>query len=926
MAEFPTGVVTFLFSDIEGSTQLLQRLGEGYAPVLETHRRLFRAVCKAHNGQEIDATGDSFCIVFKAAIDAVIAATALQRALHEHNWPFEGKVRVRIGLHSGKPAHTAAGYIGLDVHVAARVMAAARGGQVLLTQATRHLVGTHWPQGVKLRDLGEHRLKDLRHPQRLCQLIIEGVPSTFPPLATINNRPYNLPTPPTPLIGREQTLKDACALLRRADVRLVTFIAPGGAGKTRLSLQVGSELLADCEDGVFWVALAPLSDSIAVTIAIARSLEISEVAGLSVLESVQEHLRDKRLLLVLDNFEQVLVAAPQVAELLAACPLLKILITSRAPLHLRGEHKFAVPPLELPNLASSLFPQTLAQNAAVQLFVQRAHAVQPDFAITHETLSAIAEICIRLDGLPLAIELAAARVRLFSATTLLNRLKKRLPLLTGGAQDLPERHQTLRNAIAWSYDLLRPDEQKLFRRMAIFSNGCTLEAAENIAILTDEAAFALDEFEALLDHSLLHTRSAADGETRFSMLETIREYALEALTKSGEREVVARRHAEFFVNLAQEAAPLLAGAQQVVWLARLDADHDNLLAALNWLADNEPETGLRLAVLLWPYWLRRGRFAGGRRRLERNLEQTLAQNREVPTALLAQAQLGIGRLAWFQADYAASHEALSQSLALYRQLDDRKGIATALYGLGFVAASRGEHAPSRALLEESLTLKQELGDNTDLHYILTGLVIMASSEQHLMEVRALLESGLTTARREGNPRGIGLLLFNLGITAYFQDDYAAAQEALNESLKILHALGDTWAVARVMWGLGSVSCALGEHAPAQSFFNEALTIHTELRGHWEMCQVIEFIAFLAAEQAQPARAVTLLSAAAALRETLHYHQVPVVLERYERYLNSLQTTMDDAAFEAAWSAGQAMSLKEAVAFASSSTVEDALAP
>ena len=565
MADFPSGNLTFLFSDIEGSTQLLHRLGEGYAPVLETHRRLMRAVCEEHSGREMDAIGDSFCIVFEDAAAAVNAAAAIQRTLHDYSWPSDGAVRVRIGLHSGQAAYGSTGYVGMDVHIVARVMGVAHGGQVLLTQPTRDLAENLLPAEVELHALGEHRLKDVRQPQRLYQLDIENLSSEFAPLATISNRPQNLPTPPTPLVGRDEALEAACALLRRQEVRLVTFTGPGGAGKTRLSLQVASELLSDCKDGVFWVTLAPFSDPVSVTQAMARALKIPEVAGLSLSESLHQYLRPRQLLLVLDNFEQVLAAAPQITRLLAACPQLKILVTSRAPLHLRGEHEFPVPPLELPNLSSSLFPHTLSQNAAVQLFVQRAQAAQPEFPIAHETLSTIAEICIRLDGLPLAIELAAARVRLFPPAALLTRLKNRLPLLTGGAHDLPERHQTLRNAIAWSHDLLSVSEQKLFRRLAVFVGGCTLESAETIAAREtsadeneDETVFALEEIEALLDHSLLHTKATASDEARFTMLSTIREYARDELARSGEKEAIAQRHADFFVNSGAAGRAIIA--------------------------------------------------------------------------------------------------------------------------------------------------------------------------------------------------------------------------------------------------------------------------------------------------------------------------------------------------------------------------------
>jgi predicted ATPase/class 3 adenylate cyclase len=544
MPEAPRGTVTFLFSDIEHSTRLLQHLGERYAEVLAAYRRLLRKAFQAWDGYKIDTAGDGFFVAFQRATHAVDAAVAAQRALAVYDWPEGVPVRVRMGLHTGEPTLTASGYIGLDVHRAARICAAGHGGQTLLSQTTRALIEHDLPAGVRLQDLGTHRLKDLQRPERLYQLVIPSLPVDFPPLQSLDRRTHNLPIQPTPLIGREQLSAAACELLRRTDVRLLTLSGPGGTGKTRLGLQVAADLLEDFESGVYFVPLAAIRDAALVALSIARTLDIQEKAGQALLDSPHESLHDKQMLL-LDNFEQVVAAAPLVAELLAACPRLKCLITSRVVLRLSGEHEFPVPPLALPDPRHLPAVDALSQYAAVALFIQRAPAVKPDFRVDNTNAPAVAEICVRLDGLPLAIELAAARIKLLPPQAILARLGHRLELLRGGARDMPDRHQTLRQAIAWSYDLLEMGEQALFRRLAVFARGCMLEAAEAVCLAVHDPAAGprqglevLDGVASLLDKSLLRQQEHTSGEPRLRMLETIREYGLECLTASGEEPAV----------------------------------------------------------------------------------------------------------------------------------------------------------------------------------------------------------------------------------------------------------------------------------------------------------------------------------------------------------------------------------------------------
>jgi predicted ATPase len=533
----------------------------------------------------------------------VAAAVAAQRAFASHPWPEGARVRVRIGLHTGEPTLATSGYVGLDVHRAARICAAGHGGQTLLSQTTYTLVEYELPAGVRLQPLGAHRLKDLQRPEGLYQLVIPNLLVDFPPLQSLGRRAHNLPVQPTPLIGREQVGTAVCELLRRTEVRLLTLTGPGGTAKTRLGLQVAADLLEDFDSGVFFIPLAAIRDPTLVASSITRTLGLLEKAGQSLLDSLQESLQDKQMLLLLDNFEQVVAAAPLVAELLAACPRLKCLVTSRVVLHLSGEHAFPVPPLELPDPRHLPAVDALSQYAAVALFVQRALAVKPDFRVDNANAPAVAEICVRLDGLPLAIELAAARLKLLPPQAMLARLGRRLELLRGGPRDMPDRHQTLRQVIAWSYDLLEADEQALFRRLAVFARGCTLEAAETVCQpghdpMTDPGPTleVLDGVASLLDKSLLRQAEQASGEPRFRMLETIREYGLECLTASGEEPAVRRAHADYYLALAEAAEPALTGPDQATWLERLEAEHDNLRAALRWVE----RAGKRRSACGWP--------------------------------------------------------------------------------------------------------------------------------------------------------------------------------------------------------------------------------------------------------------------------------------------------------------------------------------
>ncbi|MGZ4391832.1 MAG: ATP-binding protein, partial [Gaiellaceae bacterium] len=624
--ELPTGTVRFLFTDIEGSTRLLRELGDGYAEVLAAHRRALRAAWQRHQGVEVDTQGDAFFVAFARASDAVAAATYAQLALAG------GPVRVRMGLHTGEPLRADEGYVGFDVHRAARIAAAGHGGQVLLSQATADLAG------ADVRDLGLHRLKDLSAPERIFQLGTDH----FPPLKTLHET--NLPVPATPFLGRQQEVDQIATLLRRPDVRLVTLTGPGGSGKTRLALQAAAAAADDYDHGVWWVPLSSLADPTLVDPAASQTLGSED--------ALAETVGDKRLLLVLDNFEHLIDAAPDVAETIVSCPHLTVLVTSREPLHIDGEWEVAVDPLR--------------DREAVALFLQRALAVRSDFAANGE----IAEICRRLDCLPLAIELAAARVKVLALPALLQRLERRLPLLAGGSRSAPERQRTLRATIAWSYELLTPEEQTTFAKLAVFAGGCTLEAAEEIC------GADVDAIASLVDKSLI--RHSGD---RYWMLQTIREYARELFEESEEADVVRSRHVEHYLALAE----LADGERFDRNLRSLKPENDNLRAALDHLQDRAPSQYLQLAGALGGFWDATLQFAEGVQRLE----DALASARdEGPHTARALAYLGVLEVA--RGQFSVGLSRLEESVQLWRDIGDETRLIEALNQLGQALYWTGE--------------------------------------------------------------------------------------------------------------------------------------------------------------------------------------------------------------------------------------------
>ncbi len=960
--DLPAGTVTLLFIDMEGSTRLLQQLGNLYSSVLADYLQLLRAAFEQWHGHEVDTQGDAFFVAFARATDATAAAVAIQRTLAGHPWPHDVTVRARIGLHTGEPQLSAEGYIGLDVHHAARIMSAGDGGQILLSQTTRELLEEHLPEGTYLLDMGEHRLKDLQRPSHLFQLSLADLPARFPPLKTLDSHPNNLPIQPTAFIGREKEVVTLCDLVRRPEVHLLTLTGPGGVGKTRLGLQVAAELSEWFTDGVFLVPLAPVSDPEQVVPAIAQTLSIGEAGDQPLFALLKSVLKEKHLLLLLDNFEQVSDAALQIADLLPASPKLKVLVTSRVGLHVRAEREFSVPPLSVPNPKRLPDLLTLSQYEAVALFIARAQAARPDFQVTNTNAPAVAGICARLDGLPLAIELAAARIKYFPLQALLARLEQGLALLSGGARDLPARQQTLRGTIAWSYDLLSPQEQSLFRRLAAFVDGCTVEAAAQVGAAAGElTGDVLETLLSLVDKSLLRQaeqEEGEEGEPRFLMLQVLREFGLECLASTGELEATRTAHALYYLARAEEAEPHLRGSEAGRWFVQLEQEHENQRAALSWLLERArlragsegekkwAELAMRLCSALYWFWNIHGYYREGRSFLERALALREGATASVQVKVLYAASV----LAITQDDFERAEALCRESLALSRELGDASNSAVALLQLGFVDWARGKYAESRDQLEEAVALFQELGDTWNRARALAYLARVFAARGEYDRARAFAEQSLGLSRALGNKGRIAIALYELARVRFLaQDDFNQAQalaeqslalfrelgdtqytavllsllgemhlrqgkqgqasELLEESLATFKDLGDRWSTAEALLAFARVAASQGEFAAARARYLESLAIAREIDARNLIASVLEGGA-VAAAQGEPAWAARLWGAAQALRAVMGAPLPPVYRADYERAMATVRTHLGEEAFAIAQAEGGAMALEQ----------------
>jgi predicted ATPase/class 3 adenylate cyclase len=828
----PAGTLTFLFSDIEGSTRLEQTLGTAaYTRVLERHRELLRAAFAAHGGAEEGTEGDSFFVVFGSAGDAIGAAVEGQRALAREPWPEDGEVRVRIGLHAGEAARSGGSLVGLDINRAARIAAAANGGQVVVSDAIRSLSEASLPDGVSLRSLGRHRLRDLGEPQPLHQVVAERLATDFPPLRSIDARPNNLPTQLTSFVGREREQEEAGAFL--AANRLVTLTGPGGTGKTRLSLQVAANAAEDFPDGIFFVALETVREPILVPARLAAAVGIAEPARRTAAEVLEEWLVGKQVLFVLDNFEQIIDAGSLVADLLRVAPGLKVLATSRAPLHVSGEQEYPVPGLPTPPDPSQMTaleraqlsaavrnfdPATLSTYEAVRLFIARANAVKPGFQVTNENAPAVAAICARLHGMPLAIELAAARMKLLSPDAILSRLEHQLNVLAAGSRDLPQRQQTLRGAIAWSYDILDEPCRLLLDRLSVFEGDIDIEAAETVCGPAREIGQeVVDGLLSLADQSLIRTIEDP-AESRFEMLDTIREFATEMLDGRGQRAELERRHGAWFAAFAERGAAQLSGDDQRAWLERFEHVHDNIRVALDRAtAREDAEVAINLAFHTWRFWQKRGHLYEARRRLDAMAATEWSRGDPRLRARLLEA---LGGVAWWQGDIKAMAAAYDEAVAIWRAMENPSELANALYNDSFVYTvsdpedgKPGEVDPEgkgRAMLEEALALYRTLRDERGEANVLWGLGNLRYFSGDVDPGSEAFALALEKFRRVGD-RTMETWSLHLLASALLQlGRLDEAQQNMRQALRQFYAASDASGVTLVLDNLSALAVSIGD--------------------------------------------------------------------------------------------------------------------
>ena len=812
MRDLPTGTVTFLFTDVEGSTKLLHQLGERYRDVQKRHNSIIRAAIAAGEGREVSTEGDSFFAVFPTPGAAVRAAVRAQRDLAAEQWPDEIVIRVRMALHTGEGILGGDNYLGLDVNRAARIAGVAHGGQVLLSDATRGLIERSLPAGMRLRDLGQHRLKDLPQVERLHQVVNGELEQDFPPLRTLDARPNNLPAQFTRFVGRA----DEITLIREllAKNRLVTLTGLGGTGKTRLALEVAAEALAHYGDGVFFVDLSAVTDAELVPPKTAAALGVGEEPGRPLLDTLGDHLREKELLLVLDNLEQVVDAAARfVEQLLRAAPEVKVMATSRISLRLYGEQEFPVSPLALPDPDSVADVASLARFEAVALFADRVAACKPGFRVTAENARSVAGITARLDGLPLAIELAASRVQLLSPKQLLARLDQRLPLLTSRDRNVPERQRTLRRTIEWSYELLDEAEQRMLSRLSVFAGGADLDAVEAVVNPGSELGIhTLDGLASLNDSNLVRSVQMADGEARFTILETIREFGLERLAEAGEEAAIRRRHAEHWTQVAEQVLEALSGPDQAAWTRRLERDHDNFRSALSWMqGSGEAELGLRLGAALGDFWrlgshVREGvRWLGSLLALPGAAGSTLGRAR----ALQAAGELH----AWINMPETYLRFA-QEAVAIYRDLGDSRGIAAAVQELGWAELQLGHLEEARNQLEEARRLSIGLGDRQKAGECSNGLGMLALLEDRPEQARPLFEEALETFKDLSNTYWVALMELIVSQVDRKEGKFEAADKRIRSGLSTFQQLDSPMGTMWALYSFADVALHRGQQERA----------------------------------------------------------------------------------------------------------------
>jgi predicted ATPase/class 3 adenylate cyclase len=868
MANLPSGTVTFLFTDIEGSTKLARQHRDQWETLRNRHHVILREAIESNNGFVFQIIGDAFCAAFYTAGDALRAAAKSQVDLYSGNWG-DAPIKVRMGIHTGNAEIQENGeYHGyLAMSRIQRLMSAGHGGQVLISGATQELLLEDLPENVSLRDLGEQRLKDLIRPEHIYQLVSADFPVDFPPLKTLEAYRHNLPIQLTSFIGREKEMGEIKQSILTH--RLVTLTGSGGTGKTRLSLQVATDLLDQFPEGVWFVELAALTDPDLIPQTILSALGIPEQPGITTLQLLIDYLHKRKLLLVLDNCEHLIEACAKLADtLLSNAHMLQILATSREALGVTGEMIWHVPSLSLPDVRQLPAIEQLSQYEAVQLFIERATLVQPHFLVTNDNAPAVAQICFRLDGIPLAIELAAARVKALSVEQIAKRLDNRFRLLTGGSRTALEHHQTLRATVDWSYNLLSDDEKLLLCRLSVFVSGWILEAAEQVCAGKND--ISSDDVLDLLTHLVDKSLVILDG-SRYHMLETTRQYAREKLLGSSESDWVQNHHLDFFMELAEEAETNLFGAEQAIWLERLEIEQGNLRTALKWGLGSNAEPGLRLASALWLFWFMRAHFIEGRQWYD----QALSLGGTAPPLIRIKLLTGAASNSMGRGDSDETVALSEQGLVLSREQENEWGIAMSLHHLGVAAMLQGDYKRAQMLLEEGLVLSRETGNWAIARY----------------------------------------LLGDLGGLSRTQNDYEQASAFYEEALALARKHEDKWVSCYALGNLAFIANKQNDDSQAKTLSEQAITLAHEFGDKRQISSLLELMGMVALGQGKPERAARLISTGEALAEAIGTGFELDERAEYDHTIATISAQLGKAAFEALQAQGRAMTIEETVAYA-----------
>jgi len=923
MSQLTDGILIFLVTEIEDGARLWEQDAQTMQNVLIQHDMLVRGVIKAHQGKVFRTVGTSFYAVFESAALALTAALESQLALLTQEWaPSIAGLRVLMALHSGVARERDGSYFGSALNHVAALLDGTHGGQILLSQTVKTLLEDHLKPDLTLFDLGEQRLRDLTGPEHLFQLVAAGLPTEFPPQPTLTNLPNNLPIQTFELVGREKEIAQACGILKQKQLRLLTFTGPGGTGKTSLSLQVAANLLVWFQDGVFFLDLSATSQPKQIISEVAKLFNLKESSGSALIETLKQQLRSKQILLVLDNFEQLVAGASLVSELLTAAPGLKLIVSSRERLRVFAEQEFVVYPLAIPDLSQLPPYAELITYPAIILFAQRAQLIKPDFQLNAENAQAVAEICVQLDGLPLAIELAAARSDGFTPQEMLEQFTNRLKVLIQARPDLPTRQQSLRGAIEWGYSLLDKSSQIVFTRLAVFNGGCTTEAAEAVCNPDDDPEIdILSSLTALVDKNLLRRLEVSTAEhNRFVMLETIREYALEQLALQGEEEQWRQQHAAYYIGLAEEAEPYLTGPQQVEWFQRLEQEHSNIRVVMNWALEGpklKAEVALPIGAALWRFWDVQGYLNEGRYWLEKALSARVEQENQTQaqTIIRAKAFNAAGILARDQGDYEHAINLLRESLALQRELGEKQGIASTLNTLGTVQANLGNYSTALAFHQETLALRRELNDERGVAISLCNLAALTFAQDNYEQSITLYQEALVLLRQLGDKRTIARVVHNLGHTMLVQGDLLQARAWIEESLVLRRELNDKPGIADSLILLAEVTGAQGRPEEALKLYQESLKLLQEVGDNLNIAACLEGIAGTLSSLQKPESAAQLYGAAEQLREVIGAPVHPADRPRYEQSLVRIKNQLSSNRLEAAWTAGRAMSLEQVIAIA-----------